>query len=264
MTRAALVLALLLGLAPGYAGAASIDLSHLAVVGDSLAVGVGSGNPSEPVRRTSYAARLAAQAGSRLESAAVSGARVEDALAQASVVASNAPTVVVVWIGSNDALFAALSADPSRLTPPARFDRAFREAVRRISGTGATLVVATVPDVTRTPRAAGLSAAQAAAIRNRVALFNRAIADTARAAGALLVDIHGLLEAAHREGVRVGLRLLTTRADGGLFSPDGFHPSATGQAILANAFIDAINARFGTAVPPVDVADVAAKDPMVR
>ncbi|HEX7126237.1 MAG TPA: GDSL-type esterase/lipase family protein, partial [Thermodesulfobacteriota bacterium] len=199
MTRGVLLLALLVGLAPGRAAAAAIDLSRLAVVGDSLAVGVGSGDPSEPVRRTSYASRLAAQAGSRLACAAVSGARVEDALAQAAAVASSTPTTVLVWIGSNDALFAALSADPSRLTPPDRFERAFRDVVRRVSGTGATLVVATVPDVTRTPRAAGLPAEVAATIRDRVAVFNRAIADTARAAGALLVDVHGLFETVHRE-----------------------------------------------------------------
>ncbi|HEX7124306.1 MAG TPA: G-D-S-L family lipolytic protein, partial [Thermodesulfobacteriota bacterium] len=59
-------------------------------------------------------------------------------------------------------------------------------------------------------------------------------------------------------------RLLTARADGGLFAPDGFHPSATGQAILANAFIGALNARFGSRVPLVDLAAVAARDPMVR
>ena len=31
----------------------------------------------------------------------------------------------------------------------------------------------------------------------------------------------------------------------GIFSLDGVHPTRTGNALIANAFIDAINTRFG-------------------
>ena len=50
---------------------------------------------------------------------------------------------------------------------------------------------------------------------------------------------------------------------GGLFSLDGIHPTRTGQAVIANAFIDAINTRFGESIPRVDIATVAASDPFV-
>jgi hypothetical protein len=57
---------------------------------------------------------------------------------------------------------------------------------------------------------------------------------------------------------------ITTRYLGGMFSLDGIHPTRTGNALIANAFIDAINARFGEGIPRVDVARVAAHDPLAH
>jgi lysophospholipase L1-like esterase len=48
---------------------------------------------------------------------------------------------------------------------------------------------------------------------------------------------------------------------GGFFSLDGLHPSNTGYAILANEFIDALNAKYGLGIPDVSVATVYATDP---
>jgi len=56
---------------------------------------------------------------------------------------------------------------------------------------------------------------------------------------------------------------LTTGYLGGIFSLDGIHPTRTGNALIANAFIDAINQRFGDAIPAVNVARVALGDPLV-
>ncbi|MEE8468185.1 MAG: SGNH/GDSL hydrolase family protein [Planctomycetota bacterium] len=61
------------------------------------------------------------------------------------------PTVVVVWLGSNDTLGAALAADATLVTPPAVFAAAFQEVMARMSATGALLVVANVPDVATIP-----------------------------------------------------------------------------------------------------------------
>jgi hypothetical protein len=57
--------------------------------------------------------------------------------------------------------------------------------------------------------------------------------------------------------------VLTTDYLGGVFSLDGIHPSRTGHALIANAFIEAINTRFGEAIPAVDVARIAVRDPLV-
>jgi hypothetical protein len=40
---------------------------------------------------------------------------------------------------------------------------------------------------------------------------------------------------------------------GGAFSLDGVHPSTRGYAIIANDFIDAINNRYGSTIPKVNV-----------
>jgi hypothetical protein len=42
------------------------------------------------------------------------------------------------------------------------------------------------------------------------------------------------------------------------------HPTRTAHALIANAFIEAINARFGEAIPLVDVARVARRDRLVN
>ena len=62
-----------------------------------------------------------------------------------------APTAILVWIGNNDALGAALAGDAALLTPAADFEAAYGEVLDRLAATGATLVVANIPDVTVIP-----------------------------------------------------------------------------------------------------------------
>lgn len=59
-----------------------------------------------------------------------------------------APTTILLWIGNNDALGAAVSADASLLTPLAAFEASYTQLIDRLAATGATLVVANIPDVT--------------------------------------------------------------------------------------------------------------------
>ena len=62
-----------------------------------------------------------------------------------------APTTVVLWIGNNDALGAAVAADPSFLTSVSNFESAYGQVIDRLEATGATLVTANIPDVTAVP-----------------------------------------------------------------------------------------------------------------
>jgi lysophospholipase L1-like esterase len=64
---------------------------------------------------------------------------------------SLAPTTVFLWLGSNDALSTVLTADPTTLTPVDLFQAAYEEVTNRLAATGATLVVANIPDVTVVP-----------------------------------------------------------------------------------------------------------------
>jgi lysophospholipase L1-like esterase len=61
------------------------------------------------------------------------------------------PTTILVWLGSNDTLGAAIAADASLVTPVADFERAYAEVLNRVAATGATLVVANIPDATAIP-----------------------------------------------------------------------------------------------------------------
>jgi lysophospholipase L1-like esterase len=61
------------------------------------------------------------------------------------------PTTIIIWIGNNDALNAAIAGDISALTPAAQFESAYSNLVARLAATGATLVVANIPDVTVIP-----------------------------------------------------------------------------------------------------------------
>ena len=118
-----------------------------------------------------------------------------------------------------------------------------------------------------------LNAAGRAQVRAKVSAFNEeiaaAIADTEQTLGVRIapVDVFAALDQLGASGVDLngdGVPDLTGRYLGGIFSLDGVHPTRTGNALIANTFIDAINARFGESIPRVDVARVAAHDPLAH
>ncbi|MBI1735325.1 MAG: hypothetical protein HYR51_09130 [Candidatus Rokubacteria bacterium] len=113
------------------------------------------------------------------------------------------------------------------------------------------------------PGSVVLTADEAATIQSAVTDFNAVIADAAAAHGAAFVDIRALLAGAAQDGIVVGGQRLTTGYLGGFFSLDGIHPTDTGYAIVANAFIHALNTTFGTDVPRVNVRDVQRDDALV-
>lgn len=61
------------------------------------------------------------------------------------------PTTMIVWLGSNDSLNTLFFPDPAALTPVPVFEAQYIELMNRVSATGATIVVANVPDVTVLP-----------------------------------------------------------------------------------------------------------------
>jgi len=56
---------------------------------------------------------------------------------------------------------------------------------------------------------------------------------------------------------------LTTEFLGGVFSLDGVHPTNTGHAIVADAFIETLDRTFAAHIPPLSVERVAQADPLV-
>jgi lysophospholipase L1-like esterase len=108
-----------------------------------------------------------------------------------------------------------------------------------------------------------IRAARLAQIRAAVNAYNGVIANEAAANGATLVDIHSLVNDLAANGVKIDGQTLTTEFMGGLFSLDGVHPTNTGDAIIANEFINTMNRSLGANIHPVSVEDVSKTDPLV-
>lgn len=100
-----------------------------------------------------------------------------------------------------------------------------------------------------------LDASEVARIRARTAAFNQHIRQQTQAAGGVVVDIAEFFAEVAGHGYEVGgITLTTDFLTGGIFSYDGVHPTAVGQAVTANEFIAAINAHYGSSISPVNLA----------
>lgn len=88
-----------------------------------------------------------------------------------------------------------------------------------------------------------------------VAAFNTSIANVAAMFGVPVVDMNAFMNDLAKgisvSGVDVDASFLT----GGVFSLDGVHPNNLGYAIIANKFIEVINANFDTNLAPVNISD---------
>jgi lysophospholipase L1-like esterase len=107
-----------------------------------------------------------------------------------------------------------------------------------------------------------LSAAEVVVVQAQVTAFNQVIAAQAQAAGATLVDINALFKQVTASGLTINGYTGTTAFLGGFFSLDGVHPTNTGYAVVANAYIDTMNSKIGTKIPDVNLGAVAAADPL--
>jgi lysophospholipase L1-like esterase len=107
-----------------------------------------------------------------------------------------------------------------------------------------------------------LSAAEVAIVQAQVVAYNQVIAQQAALAGATVVDINAFFAQTAKTGVTVNGIPGTTAFLGGVFSLDGIHPTNTGYALIANKFIDTVNSSLGKSFKDVDLAPIAAADPL--
>lgn len=100
-----------------------------------------------------------------------------------------------------------------------------------------------------------LTADEIASIKNATDAYNATIKSIADADDNIaFVDAAARLAELSNGGINIDGTLYTGTFGTGLaFSLDGVHPSTRGYAILANSFIDAINAQFGASIDKVDV-----------
>jgi lysophospholipase L1-like esterase len=106
-----------------------------------------------------------------------------------------------------------------------------------------------------------LSAAEVVTVQAQVTAFNQVIAQQVQAAGATLIDINALFKQVSTSGLTINGYTGTTAFLGGFFALDGIHPTNTGYAVVANKFIDTMNASIKTNIPDVVLGSVAAADP---
>ena len=94
--------------------------------------------------------------------------------------------------------------------------------------------------------------------------FNVTIKSLASSKGLAFVDANALLSQVANGGVRFGqYHLSSSFLVGGAFSLDGVHPSPRGYALIANEFMKAINAKYGSTFRAVDLGNYPIQYPKV-
>ena len=89
-----------------------------------------------------------------------------------------------------------------------------------------------------------------------VAAYNSIILSEAASRGLAVVDIYSLLNAiGEPNGIVVnGITFTSDFITGNTYSLDGVHPTTQGYGIVANAFIETINDKYGASIPMINVA----------
>jgi lysophospholipase L1-like esterase len=92
-----------------------------------------------------------------------------------------------------------------------------------------------------------LTAAENLEVVTATDAFNTAIATKANEKGLAFVDANAILAQVNNGGlVSNGFTMTSTFVTGNSFSLDGVHPSPKGYALIANKFLEAINAKYGS------------------
>lgn len=96
--------------------------------------------------------------------------------------------------------------------------------------------------------------AEAVTVNDYVNAYNNTIQSVAAAKGLAVVDMYTILKAYTGQGKMVnGVNVSSAFITGNLFSLDGVHLTQFGYAMVANEFIKAINGKYGSSIPIVDV-----------
>ena len=193
------------------------------VLGDSIAFGQGAARPADTAGARLAADLVAAGMPARLHVVAVPGAVSAGLAGQTRRALAHRPNVALVITGANDL---------SRLVPPQTAADHLGEAVQKLVGAGAEVVVAPAPDLSVVP---WVPPALRQVVRASSELLREAQTRAALRAGARVADVNGETSAAFAGDVR-------------LFSADRFHPSSAGYAVIAAALRPAVLAAADAAL----------------
>jgi len=86
--------------------------------------------------------------------------------------------------------------------------------------------------------------------------FNSIMADLAKQYNLAFIDFNSIMKSIDKNGgiTEDGIKFTTKYITGNLFGLDGIHLSPRGNALVANYFIDAINKKYGSQIPKVNVS----------
>jgi lysophospholipase L1-like esterase len=183
---------------------------RLAVLGDSIAYGIGAARTADTLGPRLVAALAAGGVRAEHRVFAAPGAVSAHLAGQVTRAAAWRPQLVVVVIGANDL---------THFVPPDSAAAALGAAVRELRSLGAQVVLAPAPDLSIVPHVPPLLRE---VVRAGSAVLRSAQVRSVRAEGGLVADADGATSAAFA-------------ADPGLFSSDRFHPSSAGYAVIAGA-----------------------------
>ena len=101
-----------------------------------------------------------------------------------------------------------------------------------------------------------LSKMEVAEIKTFTDAYNTTIEAAAEANGLAIFNAKVVMDQLTTTGINAnGYTLTSTYVTGGAFSLDGVHPSPRGYALIANKFIEAINAKYGSNLKGVSLYD---------
>ena len=137
------------------------------------------------------------------------------------------PQIVTLWVGGNDIVKSGAVLEPTA-TLAARYRTAFTTILHRLrTETGAFIVTANNPDISRTPVADGYPSFLKTLAKNDTLALNAIIAEVAAAENVPVVDLYSNPESYNPAN----------------FSSDGFHPNNAGYALMAQQFEAVIQAQ---------------------
>ncbi len=108
--------------------------------------------------------------------------------------------------------------------------------------------------ITPIPNQFTLRASQISEVQQATDAFNAKLQEAANAFDLAFVDVNSVLERARTGLVFDGVQLSTVFVQGGVFSLDGVHLTPRGSAVVANEMVEAINAKYGSTLSPVNVS----------
>lgn len=193
----------------------------LAVLGDSIAYGQGASSPDDTVGVRLAASLTASGTPAHARVFAVPGADSQGLAEQVRRAVAAAPGVALIIVGANDL---------THFIPPQRAAALLGAAVGALRAAGAEVVVAPAPDLSVIP---WVPQQLRQAVRAGSQALQQAQTRAALAAGARIADI--------------GRSAAAFAAEPALFSPDRFHPSSAGYAVIATALSATVHAAAAAA-----------------